>query len=153
MTEVLAIVPARGGSKGIPRKNIREFAGHPLLAYSIAAGLQAETVTRTIVSTDDEEIAAVARNYGAQVPFLRPPELAEDDTTDLPVFQHALAGFKNTRYRPESLCSTADVSATPAWLVDRAVRSGGSRARIVCLVWFRRARSHKMWRLAGPAPQ
>ena len=89
MTEVLALIPARGGSKGIPRKNIRRFAGHPLLAYSIAAGRQAEAVGRVIVSTDAAEIAAVAREYGAEVPFLRPPELAADDTTDLPVFQHA----------------------------------------------------------------
>ena len=59
--EVLALIPARGGSKGIPRKNIRSFAGYPLIAYSIEAGLRAETVTRVIVSTDDEEIAAVAR--------------------------------------------------------------------------------------------
>ena len=88
--EVLAIIPARGGSKGIPRKNVRFFAGHPLIAFSIAAGLQAGTVTRVIVSTDDEEIAAVARQHGAEVPFLRPAELAQDRTTDLPVFQHAL---------------------------------------------------------------
>ena len=87
---MLAIIPARGGSKGIPRKNIRGFAGAPLIAYSIAAGRQAETVTRTLVSTDDEEIAQVARSYGAEVPFLRPAELAQDLTTDLPVFEHAL---------------------------------------------------------------
>ena len=88
--EVLAIIPARGGSKGIPRKNIRPFAGYPLIAYSIAAGLQAKTVTRVIVTTDDDEIAEVARSYGAETPFLRPAELAQDLTTDLPVFQHAL---------------------------------------------------------------
>ncbi len=88
--EVLAIIPARGGSKGIPRKNIRDFAGYPLIAYSIAAGVQARCVSRTIVSTDDEEIAAVARKYGAETPFLRPAEFSQDGTTDLPVFQHAL---------------------------------------------------------------
>ncbi|HEX9018280.1 MAG TPA: acylneuraminate cytidylyltransferase family protein, partial [Anaerolineaceae bacterium] len=70
--EVLAVIPARGGSKGIPRKNIRDFAGHPLIAYSIEAGLSAQTVTRVIVSTDDAEIASVARECGAEVPFLRP---------------------------------------------------------------------------------
>src|SRR5574338_574057 len=88
--EVLAVIPARGGSKGIPRKNIKNFAGHPLIAYSIEAGLQAQTVTRVIVTTDDEEIAAVARQYGAEVPFLRPPEFAQDQTLDLPVFQHLI---------------------------------------------------------------
>ena len=76
MTQVLAIIPARGGSKGIPRKNIRDFAGYPLIAYSIAAARQARVVTRTIVSTDDEEIASVARQFGAETPFLRPAEFA-----------------------------------------------------------------------------
>ena len=82
MTQVLALIPARGGSKGIPRKNIRSFAGYPLIAWSIAAGLQAHTVNRVIVSTDDEEIAAVAREYGAETPFMRPHELAQDHTSD-----------------------------------------------------------------------
>ena len=102
MTKVLAIVPARGGSKGIPRKNIRLFAGYPLVAYSIAAGLQATRVTRTIVSTDDAEIADVARGFGAEVPFMRPPELAADNTTDLPVFQHALKWLRDEEgYEPD----------------------------------------------------
>ena len=88
--EVLALIPARGGSKGIPRKNIKDFAGYPLIAYSILAGKQAELVTRVIVSTDDEEIAAISRQWGAETPFLRPDELAQDNTLDLPVMQHAL---------------------------------------------------------------
>jgi len=71
--EVLALIPARGGSKGIPRKNIKLFAGFPLISYSIAAGRQAQSVTRVIVSTDDEEIAAEARRWEAETPFLRPP--------------------------------------------------------------------------------
>jgi len=100
--EVLAIVPARGGSKSIPRKNIRQLAGHPLLAYSVAAGLQAKSITRVIVSTDDEEIAKIARQYGAEVPFKRPPELATDDVPDLPVFQHALSWLKAQEgYQPD----------------------------------------------------
>src|SRR5512147_638986 len=90
MTKVCALIPARGGSKSIPRKNIRLFAGHPLIAYSIAAGLQSKSVNRVIVSTDDEEIAAVARQYGAETPFLRPAEYAQDRSLDLPVFEHAL---------------------------------------------------------------
>ena len=95
--EILALIPARGGSKGIPRKNIRPFAGQPLIAYSIAAGLQADTVTRVIVTTDDEEIAEVARGCGAETPFMRPAELAQDGTLDLPVFQHALNWLAATR--------------------------------------------------------
>ena len=112
--EVLAIIPARGGSKGIPRKNIKNFAGHPLIAYSIQAALSAETVTRVIVSTDDEEIAAVARQYGAQTPFLRPAEFSQDRTLDLPVFQHALewleSGCTSGRESMNSLIAATTVS-------------------------------------------
>jgi N-acylneuraminate cytidylyltransferase len=88
--DVVAIVPARGGSRSIPRKNVRLLGGVPLLAYSIEAGLAARLVDRVVVSTDDEEIAAIARQFGAEVPFMRPASLAEDGTPDLPVFQHAL---------------------------------------------------------------
>jgi CMP-N-acetylneuraminic acid synthetase len=100
--EVLTIIPARGGSKSIPRKNIRSFAGAPLIAYSIAAGLAAETVTRVIVSTDDEEIATISRQYGAETPFLRPPDISQDQTPDLPVYQHALRWLAEEEgYTPE----------------------------------------------------
>lgn len=124
MTEVLALIPARGGSKSIPRKNIRPFAGHPLLAYSIAAGLQAQAVTRVVVSTDDEEIAVVARQYGAETPFLRPAELAQDNTTDLPVFQHALGWLEDHEaYRPEIVVQLRPTSPVrPPDCVDSAVR-------------------------------
>lgn len=102
MPQVLSLIPARGGSKSIPRKNIRLFAGHPLIAYSIAAGLASGRISRVIVSTDDEEIAATARQYGAETPFLRPKELAKDDTPDLPVFQHALNWLREHEgYQPE----------------------------------------------------
>ena len=122
--EVLALIPARGGSKGIPRKNIRPFAGHPLLAYSIAAGLSAEMVTRTVVSTDDDEIAAVAREYGAEIPFLRPVELAQDQTTDLPVVIHALNWLdKHEGYRPDIVVQLRPTSPVrPVDCVDNAVR-------------------------------
>jgi YrbI family 3-deoxy-D-manno-octulosonate 8-phosphate phosphatase len=102
--EVLAIIPARGGSKGIPRKNIRLLAGYPLIAYSIEIARQSSSVTRIIVSTDDDEIASVAREYGAEVPFLRPADLAQDDTRDLPVFQHALKWLQEKEgYKPEAV--------------------------------------------------
>lgn len=122
--EVLAIIPARGGSKGIPRKNIRPFAGYPLIAYSIAAGLQAGTVTRLLVSTDDEEIAETARRFGAGTPFLRPAELAGDRTLDLPVFQHALAWLaEHEGYHPEVVVHLRPTTPLrPPDLVDRAVR-------------------------------
>ena len=101
MVEVLALVPARGGSKGLPGKNIRPFAGHPLIAYSIAAGLQATLVDRVICSTDSEEIAEVAREYGSEVPFMRPTELAQDDSPDIDFFKHAIGELAKTGYRPD----------------------------------------------------
>ena len=123
--EVLAVVPARGGSQSIPRKNIKPFAGHPLLAYSIAAGLQGERVTRVIVSTDDAEIAEISRDYGAEVPFLRPAELAKDDTTDLPVFQHTLDWLSSEEgYHPEIVVQLRPTSPVrPRDCVDRAVEA------------------------------
>ncbi len=121
--DVLAIVPARGGSKSIPRKNIMPFAGHPLIAYSIAAGLKARTVRRVIVSTDDAEISAIARDYGAETPFPRPASLALDETPDLPVFEHALAWLeRHEGYRPEIVVQLRPTSpARPLDCVDRAV--------------------------------
>ncbi len=150
-TEVLAIVPARGGSKGIPRKNIRSFAGHPLIAYSIAAGLQAETVTRVLLSTDDEEIAAVGRRYGAETPFLRPAELAQDRTLDLPVFEHALNWLaEHEGYRPEVVVQLRPTSPIrPVKLVDEAVQLllQNPQADSVRGVVPAGQNPHKMWRL------
>lgn len=121
--EVLALIPARGGSKGIPRKNLRDFAGAPLIAYSIAAALQSELVTRVIVSTDDHEIAKVARAWGAEVPFMRPDQFAQDDTTDLPVFEHALQWLqKNQGYLPEIVIQLRPTSPIrPVGLLDEAI--------------------------------
>jgi N-acylneuraminate cytidylyltransferase len=90
MAEVLAVIPARGGSKGISRKNLVPVGGIPLVGHSIRHALNSPSITRVIVSTEDEEIAAVSREYGAEVPFLRPGELADDDVLDHPVFCHAL---------------------------------------------------------------
>jgi CMP-N-acetylneuraminic acid synthetase len=121
--EILAIIPARSGSKGIPGKNIRPFAGHPLIAFSIAAALQAETVTRVLVSTDDEKIAEISRYYGAETPFLRPGELAADNSTDLPVFQHALEWLDiNEHYRPDVILHLhATTPVRPQGFLDEAV--------------------------------
>ena len=122
--EILSLIPARGGSKSIPRKNIRPLAGHPLIAYSIAAGRQARLVTRTIVSTDDEEIAAVARQYGAETPFLRPAEFAQDNTTDFPVFTHALGWLREHEgYQPEIVVQLRPTSPIrPPEMVDGAIQ-------------------------------
>ncbi len=122
--EVLVIIPARGGSKGIPRKNIRKFGGHPLIAYSIAAGLQSDMVTRVIVSTDDAEIAEVAKKYGAEVPFMRPAELAQDETLDLPVFQHGLMWLdENQDYQPDIVVQLRPTNPLRSIdMVDHAVK-------------------------------
>jgi CMP-N,N'-diacetyllegionaminic acid synthase len=88
--KVLGIIPARGGSKGIPRKNIVPLLGKPLLAYTAEAALAAKRLSRVVLSTEDEEIAKIGREWGLEVPFLRPRELARDDTPTLPVLQHAL---------------------------------------------------------------
>jgi len=90
----LGIITARGGSKGIPRKNIRKLNGKPLIWYMIQAANESKLLTRCIVSTDDEEIAQIAREAGGDVPFMRPAELAQDDTRDLPVLQHAVNWLK-----------------------------------------------------------
>jgi pseudaminic acid cytidylyltransferase len=86
----IAVIPARGGSKRIPRKNIRKFCGRPMIAWSISAALEAGIFDRVIVSTDDVEIADVAKVEGAEVPFMRPPDLADDMTATVPVIAHAL---------------------------------------------------------------
>lgn len=100
--EILGIIPARGGSKSIHRKNIKPFAGKPLIAWAIETLIQSGVVGRVIVSTDDEEIAEVAKKYGARVPFIRPAELAGDTTPTLPVLQHALKWLKeNDGYWPD----------------------------------------------------
>jgi N-acylneuraminate cytidylyltransferase/CMP-N,N'-diacetyllegionaminic acid synthase len=90
MLRSVGVIPARGGSKGIRHKNTRYLAGKPLIAYTIEAALRSKTLRRVIVSTDDTEIAEVAKSYGAEVPFLRPAELAKDDTPSLLVVQHAV---------------------------------------------------------------
>lgn len=87
---ILAIIPARGGSKGVPRKNIREVHGLPLIEYTIRQALKSSHIQHLAVSTDDQEIAKISKDAGAQVPFLRPDELAGDTVSDLPVLKHAL---------------------------------------------------------------
>lgn len=88
--KTLALIPARGGSKGLPGKNIRPLLGKPLIAWSIEQALKSKEIAKTVVSTDDEEIAHVAREYGAEVPFLRPPHLAQDDTPSIAVAEHLI---------------------------------------------------------------
>lgn len=151
--EVLAIIPARGGSKSIPRKNILQFAGHPLLAYSIAAAQQAERVTRVIVSTDDEEIAEISRRYGAEVPFLRPAAYAEDATPDLPVFIHALSWLaEHEGYHPEIVVHLRPTTPVrPPGCVDAGVELllEHPQADAVRAVVPSGQNPYKMWQIDG----
>ena len=87
---ILGVIPARGGSKGVPGKNIKSVCGKPLIAHAIECGLKCPSLDHLIVTTDNQEIADVAREWGAEVPFMRPDELARDETPMLPVLQHAL---------------------------------------------------------------
>jgi len=98
----MALIPARGGSKGIPHKNLTSLAGIPLVAHSILVAQQSKHIDRVVVSTDSQEISEVAKKYGAEVPFLRPADLAEDSTPDFPVFEHCLKWFEaNENYSPD----------------------------------------------------
>lgn len=91
---IYSIIPARGGSKGVPKKNIRCLGGYPLIAYAICVSKLTKSIERTIVSTDSQEIAEISRRYGAETPFFRPAEIAQNDSTDLELFQHAISWFK-----------------------------------------------------------
>ena len=100
----LAIIPARGGSKRIPRKNIKPFCGKPMIAWSIEAALESGCFDRVIVSTDDDEIAEVARQHGAEVPFMRPLELSDDHTGTIPVIRHAIETINSQGRAVEQAC-------------------------------------------------
>src|SRR5262245_62160560 len=151
MAVAIAIVPARRGSKSIPRKNIRPLGGVPLIAYSIEAGLRARLVDRVIVSTDDEQIAEMARTWGADVPFLRPAALAGDDTPDLPVFQHLVNWLEADEGRvPDILVQLRPTSPVrPPDCVDAAIEllRGDEALDSVRGVVLASQNPYKMWRL------
>lgn len=153
--EVLAVIPARGGSQGIPRKNLCELGGQPLIAWSIAAGQQARMVSRVIVSTDNREIAAEARLCGAEVPFIRPAELARNDTRDFAVFQHAVDWLeRNECYVPDIVVQLRPTSPLrPRGLVDQAVELliSDDEADSVRSVTPPTQTPYKMWTIEGNA--
>ncbi|MFA6702385.1 MAG: acylneuraminate cytidylyltransferase family protein [Dysgonamonadaceae bacterium] len=150
MSDILAVIPARGGSKGLPNKNILPLAGHPLIAYSIEAALQSKTITRTIVSTDSEKIAEVARNYGAEVPFIRPAEFAQDMSTDFEVFAHVIQWLKdNENYVPEILVQLRPTSPVRnVSIIDECVlKLQQSDADSLRIVTPSPITPYKMWRV------
>ncbi|MCU0269967.1 MAG: Gfo/Idh/MocA family oxidoreductase [Acidimicrobiales bacterium] len=148
---MLALVTARGGSKGLPRKNVIPVLGRPLIVWTIGAALRAETVTRVVVSTDDDEIAETALAAGAEVPFRRPADLAGDTVRDLPVFRHALEWLRDAEgYTPDLVVHLRPTSPVrPPGLVDRGVRRlaaepGADSLRVVCEP---ANNPFKMWRI------
>lgn len=121
--KILTIIPARGGSKGIKLKNLSKIYGKPLVAYSIEHSLASKLINRTIVSTDNEEIAKVSEEYGAEIPIFRSKELAGDDVLDFPVFEHMLAHLKKEEnYEPEIVVHLRPTSPyrEPKW-IDSAI--------------------------------
>ncbi|VVO89805.1 CMP-N,N'-diacetyllegionaminic acid synthase [Pseudomonas fluorescens] len=117
----LAIIPARGGSKRIPRKNVKLFCEKPMIAWSIEAALQSGCFDQVIVSTDDEEIAEVARHYGATVPFMRPAELSDDHTGTIPVIRHGIEWFHAQGQPVEHTCC---LYATAPFVSPEDIRRG-----------------------------
>lgn len=101
---IVAVIPARGGSKRIPRKNIKDFCGKPMIAWSIEAAITSRCFDRVIVSTDDDEIAAVASDWGAETPFIRPAALSDDYTGTIPVIAHAIEWLGERDQAPQVVC-------------------------------------------------
>jgi len=121
MAKAVAIIPARGGSKRIPKKNIKNFHGKPLIAYSIEVALASKLFEKVIVSTDDEEIANIAKSYGAEVPFLRPKELSDDFTGTEDVVNHTVEYLKNNNELYDYVCT---IYATAPLLQKEYLREG-----------------------------
>lgn len=119
--KAIAIIPARGGSKRIPHKNSRLFCGKPIIAWSIEAAKKSEVFERIIVSTDDQQIADIAMQYGAQVPFMRPSELAKDETSTRDVVNHAINWLAEHQVIPDYLCC---IYATAPFVTSESLQQG-----------------------------
>jgi N-acylneuraminate cytidylyltransferase len=117
----VAIIPARGGSKRIPHKNIKVFCGKPMIAWSIEAALQSGCFDQIVVSTDDAEIAEVAQRFGAEVPFMRPAQLSDDHTGTILVIRHAIEWFIEQGQQPEQVCC---IYATAPFIKPADIRRG-----------------------------
>ena len=150
--EVLALVPARGGSKSLPRKNLRVIAGKPMVAHSIGHCLSAKTITRTILSTDDPEIAEAGKLAGAEVPFLRPPEFAQDLSTDFEFVHHALSWLREHEgYEPDLVVQIRPttplrrIDLIDAAVLALAARPDADSLRAVVETCFS---PYKMWAVA-----
>lgn len=149
--EILALILARGGSKGLPRKNIVKLCGKPLIAYAIEQARASKYINRIIVSTDDEEIAQISLKYGAEVPFIRPIEFAQDFSPDIDVFYHALTWLRdNERYVPDIVLNHRTVCPIRrVEIIDEAIElfintPKADSLRSVCVA---KESPYKMWRI------
>ena len=151
--EVLALILARGGSKSVPRKNIMPINGKPLIAYTILQALASQSITRTIVSTDDEEIAEISREWGAETPFMRPADISGDNSVDFEAFKHCLVWLAgNEVYKPEMvvhLRATGPVRRLE--IIDQAVEKlvATPSADSLRTVVMAKQTPYKMWRFNG----
>lgn len=150
---VLGIVTARGGSKGVPRKNVRPIAGKPLIAWTAAAAAASTRLARTVVSTDDDEIARIARESGLEVPFMRPAELAKDDTPTLPVLQHVVRMLEAAGDRYDAVCllQPTNPCRTGSMIDDCIALLESSQADSVISVLPIPAEHHPCWAFFGNA--
>lgn len=149
----MALIPARGGSKSVPRKNIIPLLGKPMIAWAIEHALACEHITRVIVTTDDEEIAAVARSYGAEVPFIRPSELAQDLSVDIEFHRHAVEWLKkHENYVPDMVINLRPTppSRQPE-VIDKAIETFAAHPEIDALrsVHLAQQSPFKMWTIDG----
>jgi N-acylneuraminate cytidylyltransferase len=151
--EILAIIQARGGSKSIPGKNIKPLAGRPLIAWTVEAAKQAKTVTRVIISTDDEKIAEVARQYGAEVPFLRPAEFATDGAKSIGLLKHALEWLAtNEQYHPDVIVQLKPTNPLrTAAHIDECVKKFLEVPGLDSLITVTKSPAHplKTWKFSG----
>jgi N-acylneuraminate cytidylyltransferase len=152
MTEqVLALIPARGGSKGIPRKNVMMLGGKPLIVHSIQQALESKFINRVVVSTDDDEIAQVALEWGAEVPFRRPAEYSQDTSPDLDAFRHALSWLSEYEsYAPDLVVHLRPTGpARRVKIIDEAIALLASHpeADAVRSVNVAQQTPYKMWRI------
>jgi CMP-N,N'-diacetyllegionaminic acid synthase len=148
--KILAIIPARSGSKGLVNKNLLPLMGHPLISYSIKAALESKFINKIIVSTDSESIAQKAKEYGAEVPFIRPEEFAQDDSLDLDVFIHALNWLKeNQNYFPDYVIQLRPTSPIrKVEIIDEAiVKFIHSRSDSLRVVTQSPISPFKMWKI------
>ena len=148
MKKILGIIPARAGSKRVKHKNIKKLNGKPLIAYTIEAALQSNMLDRLIVSTDSTEIAMIAKDFGAEVPFIRPAELAKDDVPDLPVLLHALDELNSSSgFQPDVVVNLRPTSPFKTYKIINKVIAEFNNPEVECVRTMTKAEGvfHPYW--------